>query len=216
MRTGTHTGEPRASRAGRRSRLQIAAVLLLTTATASCGEVQRQDQASSFLIVNALEAAPGSDPSTFSGTLPSDVITVVNGAPTVFSDLGRVRLALAMKDPGSTASPTAPTTANYITVTQYHVQYIRSDGRNTPGVDVPYAFDGAMTITVAAAEVAGAFTIVRNIAKDEAPLKALAVNGVIISTIAEVTFYGHDQTGREVKATARMSIDFGNFGDKTS
>ena len=44
------------------------------------------------------------------------------------------------------------------------------------------------------------FTLVRNIAKDEAPLQALTVNGVIISTIAEVTFYGHDQTGREVSA----------------
>ena len=73
-----------------------------------------------------------------------------------------------------------------------------------------------MTLTVGTSEVSGSFTIVRNIAKDEAPLRALTVNGVIISTIAEVTFYGHDQTGREVSVAANISVDFGNFGDKTS
>src|SRR4051794_3133379 len=99
MRTGTHTGEPGASRADRRFRVHAAAAVLLALATASCGEAVRQDQASSFLIVNAMEAAPGSDPSTFGGTLSSDVITIVNNVPTVFNDLGRVRLALAMKDP---------------------------------------------------------------------------------------------------------------------
>jgi hypothetical protein len=36
---------------------------------------------------------------------------------------------------------------------------------------------------------------------------------VIISTIAEVTFYGHDQTGREVSVVGRLTVDFGNFGD---
>ena len=56
--------------------------------------------------------------------------------------------------------------------------------------------------------------IVRNIAKTEAPLLALRINGVIISTLAEVTFYGHDQTGREASAPQRASsVDFGNFQD---
>jgi len=36
---------------------------------------------------------------------------------------------------------------------------------------------------------------------------------VIISTIAEITFYGRDQTGRDVSVTAQMLVDFGNFGD---
>ncbi len=48
-----------------------------------------------------------------------------------------------MKDAGDD-SPTAPTTANFITVDRYHVTFIRSDGRNKPGVDVPYPFDGAL------------------------------------------------------------------------
>jgi hypothetical protein len=188
-----------------RFRVRIAAALLLAVASASCGQLQRQGQASSYLIVNAVD-----------GPLSSDVGPDAGAAAAIVTDIGHVTFALAMKDPGATSSPTTPTTANYITVNQYHVQYIRTDGRNTQGVDVPYGFDGGMTVTVGAAEVSGAFTLVRPIAKNEAPLKALGVNGLVISTIAEVTFYGHDQTGREVSATARISIDFANFVDKTS
>jgi hypothetical protein len=216
MRTGTLVFEHIRTAALRGSRLRVIAALMLAAASASCGQLQRQGEGSSYLIVNALEAAPGSDPTKFGSTLGSDVITIVKDIPTVFSDLGRVRLALAMKDPGTSSSPTVPTTPNYITIERYHVKYIRADGRNTQGVDVPYAFDGGMTVTVGAGETTGGFTLVRVLAKEEAPLKTLAVNGVIITAIAEVTFYGHDQTGREVSATARISVDFGNFGDKTS
>jgi len=193
-----------------------AALVLLAAAATSCGDMQHEGTASSFLIVNSLEAAPGSDPTKFGGSLSSDVITVVNDVPTVFNDVGRVSLTLGMKDPGTATSPTAPTSANFITLTQYHVQYIRSDGRNTQGVDVPYAFDGGLSLTIKDGDIQGSFTLVRNIAKDEAPLRALAVNGLIISTVAKVTFYGHDQTGREVSAEANISVDFANFGDKTS
>jgi hypothetical protein len=117
-------------------------------------------------------------------------------------------LRLMMKDP-----LLAPTSANAITISSYRVVYRRTDGRNTPGVDVPYGFDGAVTLTVGTGEAVGSFELVRHIAKEEAPLLALARNGVIISTIAEITFYGHDQTGREVSVTGQMSVDFGNFGD---
>jgi hypothetical protein len=77
---------------------------------------------------------------------------------------------------------------------------------------VPFPFDGAITVTVGA-ETAAGFEIVRHTAKAEAPLSALARNGIIISTLAEVTFFGRDQTGREVIVTGRITIDFGNFGD---
>ena len=78
----------------------------------------------------------------------SDVVTVVND---VADRLQRPRpraLALAMKDPGGGQSPTTPTSANFITLTQLPRRFIRADGRNVQGVDVPYAFDGGMTLTV--------------------------------------------------------------------
>ncbi len=182
-------------------------------ASASCGQLTRQGTASSYLIVSSLEASSGADPGTFGGTLDSDVITIVEDVPTIFSDLGRVTLTLGMKDPGSASSATAPTQANWITVERYHVAYMRADGRNTPGVDVPYAFDGAATATIAGGDTTIGFTIVRHQAKEEAPLAALRTGAILISTIAEVTFYGHDQTGREVSASGKLTISFGNYGD---
>jgi hypothetical protein len=194
-------------------RIGLLSSLALTLLVVSCGDMARQGTGSSYLIINALEAASGAQPNTFGGTLNSDVVTVVDNVPTIFNDIGRVRLSLAMKDAGGVDLPTSPTTNNFITVNRYHVRFIRADGRNTPGVDVPYPFDGAFTGTVGTGEVTAGFELVRHIAKSEAPLGALARNLVIISTIAEVTFYGRDQTGREVSVTGQILVSFGNFGD---
>jgi hypothetical protein len=183
--------------------------LLIAATSSACGDLQRQGTGSSFLIVERLEVASGADPEEFQDTLRSDVLTIVDGVPSIFNDLGEVTFRLGMKDPAITE----PTSANFITIERYRVRFVRADGRNTPGVDVPYGFDGGLTFTVTEAGGVGDFEIVRHIAKMEAPLAALAVNGVIISTIAEVTFYGHDQTGREVSTTARILVDFGNFAD---
>lgn len=200
------------------ARARLLAAVTLTLFAASCGKALRQGQSASYLIINSLQGASGADPTKFGGTMFSDVVTLVKGqndalVPTIFSDLGQVKLALALKDPGTTDNPAKPTTNNFITIDRYRVTYIRADGRNTPGVDVPYPFDGAMTLTVSASEATGSFEIVRHAAKTEAPLLALASNGLIINTLGEVTFYGRDQTGRAVSVSGRILIDFGNFGD---
>jgi len=188
-------------------------VFALALAASSCGSTVREGSGTSFLILGSLEGASGAEPDTFGGTIQSDVITIVDDVPTTFNDLGRANFALALKDPGSAANPNTPTQNQWITIERYRVQYSRTDGRNTPGVDVPHGFDGAFTVTVGADGAEAAFQIVRHIAKQEAPLGSLRNGVVIISTIAEVTFFGRDQTGREVTATGRISIDFGNFGD---
>ena len=187
----------------------------LALATAACGDLTRQGTASSYLIISSLEAASGAEPDELDNTLASDVITVdkETGAAGIFQDNGMVRFELGLKDAGASSSPNTPSPNNYITVMRYRVRYIRADGRNTPGVDVPYGFDGAMTLTVTADGGTGSFTLVRAQAKMEAPLAALIQNPMIISTIAEVTFYGRDQTGREVEITGRIGVDFGNWGD---
>jgi hypothetical protein len=192
--------------------LHLAIIVSLGLASASCGDLTRQGTSSSYLIVSSLEGASGATPEEFAGTLNSDVVTVVDESPSTFNDVARVSFRLGLKDPGTADAPTAPTQANWITVDRYRVRFIRSDGRNTEGVDIPYAFDSAFTATVAGDTQVG-FTIVRHQAKDEAPLRALVRNGLVISTIAEVTFYGHDQTGRTVTATANISVSFANFGD---
>jgi len=37
--------------------------------------------------------------------------------------------------------------------------------------------------------------------------------GTVISTIAQVTFYGHDQTGRNVSVSGQLNVNFSNYGD---
>ena len=209
---------PAAVETGRRKAVWGSRTLSVVFATAvafstSCGDVVRQGTGGSFLIVSSIEAAPGNEPTEFGNTLLSDVVTVVDDVATQFNDVGRATFRLGLKDPGSPGSPTTPGQNDAITINRYHVRFFRADGRNVPGADVPYEFDGAFTLTVSGGDASSGFTLVRNIAKAEAPLAALRFNGIVLSTIAEVTFYGTDQTGHEVSVTARISIDFANFGD---
>jgi hypothetical protein len=181
----------------------------LIAATASCGDVVRQGRAPVFLVIDQLVGANGNDPNTFFNVLLSDVIT--NNSP--FNDPGQVTLRIVPKDVG-TITPTPLSTNNDVTITRYRVLYRRADGRNTPGIDVPYGFDGAVTGTVGAASVLTlGFQLVRNVAKRETPLVQLVTNPIIITMIADVTFYGQDRVGNDVSATGSIQIDFGNFGD---
>ena len=187
-------------------------------AASSCGDVVRSSRSPVMLVVNSLQAAQGNHVATMAGNLSSDVITNVTSpapcapaspCPTVFNDVGSVVLGVVMKDVTVT-----PTTNNQVTITRYHVDYRRADGLNTPGVYVPYGFDGAVTITVAAGATGTAgFELVRIAAKEEAPLVQLKTSPNVVSTIADVTFYGRDQVGNDVSATGSILITFGNFGD---
>jgi hypothetical protein len=190
-----------------------AAALVLAAsfvALPGCTSTQLQGQSSSYLIIESITAAKGSTPDEAFGVLDSDVST--NG--TVFGDLGFVTVALGLKDPGSKTSPSVPSSANYITVTRYHVKYIRTDGRNVQGVDVPYEFDGGATGTVVDKGTEIALTLVRVQAKLESPLKALVGQGgqVAITTVAEITLYGKDQAGRDVSVKGSITINFADFG----
>jgi hypothetical protein len=195
----------------------------IVACTASCGDVVRQGKAPVFLVVDLMEAAQGSATDEFFGFLLSDVLTLVtepepcsseNPCPTYFNDVGRATFRIVPKDIGTTATPSAPTTNNEVTITRYRVTYRRADGRNTPGVDVPHGFDGAATGTVPLeGQLTLSFELVRNVSKKESPLVELIVNPTIITTIADITFYGQDRVGNEVTATGSIQIDFGNFGD---
>ena len=172
-------------------------------------------RSSSVLVIERIGAARGGtsdDP--IPTLLESDVLT--NGS--VFDDTGRVTTRLAFKDPGTAENPTLPTSVNFITVTRYRVVYQRTDGRNAPGVDVPFPMDGAVTFTVVSGPQTAEFVLVRASAKLEQPLRPLVGGGgaIIINTIAEVTFYGRDQTGAEVTATGTITVNFADWADSES
>lgn len=183
---------------------------LALLASVSCSSKVREGRASSYIVIDRVSAVPGPE-TIYRDSLESDVLT--NGS--VYEDKGKIGAYVAMKDPGSTSAPNAPSVTNYITITRYHVRYVRSDGRNTQGVDVPYEFDGGATATLTGQSVEFGFVLVRVQAKMEAPLRSLInVGGTkAISTIAEVTLYGTDQAGNEVTATARISVNFADWAD---
>ena len=118
-------------------------------------------------------ASGGTNDDQIPTLLQSDVLT----AGSVFDDIGRVTARVALKDPGTAENPTAPTSANFVTVTRYRVVYRRSDGRNTPGLDVPFPVDGAVTFTVVSSPRTAEFVLVRASAKLEEPLRPLVGNG---------------------------------------
>jgi len=202
---------------------QAAGVVLVAALAASCGETAQQGRSPAYLVMDQLAASSGAKPGSTSNVLESDVITNVKTTvdsktvliPTVFEDGGEVVLHVALKDPGLPTSPLDPTSMNFVTVNSYRVTFIRADGRNQPGVDVPYAFDGAATGTIGPSTSSISFVLVRAQAKKEAPLQALRGMGgaLLISAIAEVTFYGRDQAGNEASVTGLISVNFADWGD---
>jgi len=190
------------------SRWIAGGIVILTLAAASaCGQVNT-GRSPSYLLIDSMLAAPGGRGSgTLSNTLQSDVLT--DGG--IYEDFGSVNLRVELKD---ATSPSGPT--NSVTVTRYHVSFRRSDGRNTQGVDVPYAFDGGATATITAGGTQPLrFVLVRAQAKTESPLAALRGGGgsIFISTLADVTFYGQDQNGNQIAVTGTISVNFADWAD---
>lgn len=200
---------------------KLSGAAVLIAVSVSCGDVVRQGSSPVYLVIDQLTAAPGGASSGGKATnvLQSDVITLATTpapcsptapCPTVFADMGDVMLRALQKN----VSATSPSTNSEVTISRYHVNYRRADGRNTPGVDVPYAFDGAVTGTTSGGQLELGFELVRHVTKMESPLAELATNPGVITTIAEVTFYGRDQVGNDVTVSGNIQVDFGNFGDK--
>jgi hypothetical protein len=209
---------------GRRWITAAVATLALAGAV-SCGHLNTNGRSPSYLVIESLQAASGARPSEFGHILESDVVTNVTvtvgstqvSQATTYEDLGQISMKMALKDVGNAVATVAPTATNSITVTRYHVAFKRSDGRATEGVDVPYAFDGAATGTISESGNTLSFVLVRAQSKLETPLRALRGGGgaIVLSTIADVTFYGQDQNGNAVSVTGSISVNFADWGDPT-
>jgi hypothetical protein len=204
-----------------RKAITLALLTALATAAAGCG-VAEQGRAPVVVRVDELAASSGAGSSqSFGGYLHSDVQTMVKvnnvDVPTRYSDSGRVTLSIVLRDPGAPGVANTPSELNTVTITHYRVVYRRTDGRNVQGVDVPWAFDSGMTITVPiSSSVQQTFDLVRVSAKFEAPLAALVVNGQALDMIADVTFYGKDMHHNDIAVTGSIGITFANFGDSTN
>jgi hypothetical protein len=190
--------------------VRLAVALGCAAVLTSCGDVVRQGNGNSYLILTSLAGSAGGEAAgDFTSPLLSDVLFETDTVVSVFNDNGQASLQLAMKDQVGTQ----PSTVNAITLTQYRVEYLRTDGHNIQGVDVPYTIDGPLTATISGSADVG-FTLVRHTAKQEAPLRTLRAGASPLTVIARTTFYGADQTGRGVSVTGQMEITFSNFGNR--
>ena len=186
-------------------RLALAAACLI--ASVSCGgDLLRTGRSPVYIIVNTISASAGGGSGTGSAFLLSDVRS---DSGTAVNDNVTVDMQIDAKNVAATTS-----SLNSVSLTRYHVEYKRTDGRNTPGVDVPYAFDGGLSGTLfLGGALAATFPVVRPQAKREPPLGNLQGGGGlgILDVIAVITIYGRDQNGNELSVQAQMDIHFGDF-----
>ena len=185
--------------------------VICAMSAASCGsELLRTGRAPVFVSVISLQGSAGQEAGSFANPLLSDVL--FEGS--TFNDLGSATLRVDAKDQQRTPTFTA---MNAITMTRYRVTFRRTDGRNTPGVDVPFGFDGALSVTIPGGEEGEViFDLVRHASKSEPPLRNLINGGGLrfINAIAEVVFFGRDQNGNEITTTGSIDIVFADFGDE--
>ena len=141
------------------ARLVVAAAALFVSV--SCGgDLLRTGRSPVYLTINSI-----------AGTV-SPVRSDVNPAvPT--NDVATASVSVVVKN-----AAVAATALNAVTLTRYRVTYVRADGRNTPGTDVPYGFDGGLSSTIAAGGTSlVTFEVVRLQAKLEPPLKNMTSQG---------------------------------------
>ncbi len=194
--------------------LKIVAILSFGFLLFSCNPIEDEGQSDSLLVLLNLTGTDIEDNEV--NFLQSDVVNVDpnTGLYSIASDAAKATFTARLLDP---YAPLGGSQYNSITVNRYAVTYIRADGKNRQGVDVPYAFEGSLSALIDIdSTVAVSFVIVREVAKLEPPLLNLREGrgeGVLQVT-AKVDFYGQDMTKNKVKATGYLTIFFANYVDK--
>jgi len=174
----------------------------------ACNPLEDESRSNSILVVENMSAKDmsGAD----AGFLQSDVVKTDY---TITADIAKATLSARLMDP----APLLGTSQyNDIIVTRYVVSFSRTDGRNRPGADVPFSFEGSLSTLIRVDSTESvSFVIVREAAKLEAPLLNLrdSAYGDILNMTAKIEFYGHDLTNRAVKATGYLTCYFANYAD---
>jgi hypothetical protein len=191
--------------------LMITAILGALFVLNSCTSLENKTRSSSYISIDTLRAADlKGQPADF---LQSDVQKVDSAtqSPYVTADTATATLTAHTLDPMPSRG-----TSQYedIMLTRYIVHYSRSDGRGTEGVDVPYAFEGALnTLLKVDQNTDVSFVLVREVAKMEPPLLNLVGKRDVgvLEVKATVEFYGHDMADNAVTATGTITIFFADY-----
>jgi hypothetical protein len=143
----------------------------------------------------------------------SDVIVETEDSVYVQADLAVVELTAELMNP----TPGIESSVyNNIMLDRYIVRFERSDGKNRPGVDVPYPIEGKLSALVEiGTSVKVSFVVVTINAKREPPLVNLVDgNDPEIKATAIIELYGHDLAKNKVKATGYLQVFFNNYANE--
>lgn len=192
-------------------RVLLLAGLALAVGLAGCTATEDDNSTNTFVQIVAMGDGDGS------AIVFSDVCLGSDQDPpvcSVINDNFEVEMQAFVKD----QSRPPGVVFNDITFTRYRVTYIRSDGRNVPGVDVPFPFDGAANFSLPlGTSVTVGFIGVRHQAKLESPIRELAgtnrpgLGPGILSVLAQVDFFGTDTAGRPISVSGTISVSFADF-----
>ena len=164
------------------------------------------DRPPPILVITALRHHPGAEPGEMGGTLNSDV----DRADFQRRRRGRARAGHKESD------PLGPSPANFITIDRYHMSGISEPTDTTSKASTCRTrFDSAM-LRAGDGGPSRRHSASRSCGTGEGGSAAQRARGtilLILPTIAEVTFYGHDQTGRAVGVMGRIGISFADFAD---
>jgi hypothetical protein len=193
-------------------KLKILVLIIAALLLASCVSKENDSTSGSFLIINTIT---GNDETGQPGstTVFSDVIT----NNTIFNDSAIVAVTAEKINP-EIVSTTNTSFYNAVIIDQIDVEFMRTDGRNVEGVDVPYRFTQPVNWSVdidTTEEIP--FILIRHMAKLEAPLFALrtASQGFVLQLVAKVTLHGKDLGGHRVApVSGYVSVWCANFADK--
>ena len=132
---------------------------------------------------------------------------VVNNDLTTSDDFFNLSVTSVSKNPGGLPSPL------YTVVFEgVQLQYSRPDGRNEPGVDVPFPLRYALGGTVAPnGKTDINLLVVSKEMKLQPPLRNLWFGeGQRIFATVTATIFGHDRVENQVQATASAVVIFGD------
>lgn len=195
-------------------KLKLLVLIIAALALGSCLAKEDDSTSASFLVINSLT---GNDLLGNAGatTVFSDVITY---AGAIVNDNGVASVTTLTYNPTEDSPEHDITYYMNVIVDQIDVQFMRTDGKNVEGVDVPYHFSQPMNMLVAVDDMVDIpFVLIRHAAKMETPLielREVPSEEFVLQLVAKVTLHGKDLGGHRVApVSGYLSVWCANFAD---
>ncbi len=194
-------------------KLKLLVLIIAALVLGSCLAKEDDSTSASFLVINSLT---GNDleGNVGSTTVFSDVIT--EGG--IINDNGVAAVSTLTYNPTEDSDEHDITYYMNVIVDQVDVEFMRTDGKNVEGVDVPYHFSQPVNMLVPVdEEVEIPFVLIRHAAKMESPLielRDVPSEEFVLQLVAKVTLHGKDLGGHRVApVSGYMSVWCANFAD---